>query len=96
MARVMIATAVIFGVLAGWVWVQHAYAAFARRHPDLGPFRREDGGCGGGCSCSTNGCHPPESTLEPRGQRPGAPAFASAPVVPLKQLEAFQAPEKNS
>ena len=57
MVRVLLATLVIFGVLAGWVWVQQAYAAFARRNPDLGPFRQEGGACGSGnCACSGGHC----------------------------------------
>ncbi len=57
MVDVLIAAAVIFGVLAGWVAVQQAYRVFARRNPMLGPFRREDGGCGdGGCACSGGQC----------------------------------------
>ena len=57
MAKVLIASAVIFGVLAGWVWVQQIYIAFSRRNPELGPFRAEGGGCGsGGCTCSGRRC----------------------------------------
>ena len=55
MVRVLIAIAVIFAVLTGWIWVQQAYARFAARHPELGPHR-PDGGCGGGCSCSGGSC----------------------------------------
>ena len=55
MARFLVASLVIFGVLVGWVWVQSAYARFAARHPELGPYRSE-GGCGGGCSCRGGGC----------------------------------------
>jgi hypothetical protein len=58
MVEVLIAAAVIFGVLAGWVWVQQAYTEFARRNPMLGPFRQENGGCGdnGGCACGGGQC----------------------------------------
>jgi hypothetical protein len=58
MARFLIASLVIFGVLVGWIWVQATYARFAARHPELGPFR-SDGGCGGGCSCRDGGCERP-------------------------------------
>ena len=58
MARFLIASLVIFGVLAGWIWVQAAYARFAARHPELGPFRSTDGGCGGG-SCRGGDCERP-------------------------------------
>jgi hypothetical protein len=56
MVKILIASAVIFVVLAGWVWVQQRYDTFARRHPRLGPFRPEDGGCGGGCACKGGQC----------------------------------------
>lgn len=54
MASFLFASLVIFGVLAAWIWVQTIYARFAARHPQLGPFRGEGGGCGGGC-CSGKG-----------------------------------------
>lgn len=56
MVRFLAASLVIFSVLWGWIWVQAAYARFALRHPELGPFRGEGGGCGGGCSCSSGSC----------------------------------------
>ena len=31
------------------VVVQRFYKLFAHRHPELGPFRKEGGGCGGAC-----------------------------------------------
>ena len=67
MAEFLLASAIIFGVLAGWIWVQQAYAAFARRNPDLGPFRPEGGGCGGGCSCGGGHCR--RGGSEPEGDR---------------------------
>lgn len=43
----------LFMLLLGWVAVQRSYRSFARRHPQLGPFRDEHGGCGGcGGACS--------------------------------------------
>ncbi len=56
MANALIASLVIFAVLAGWVWVQQRYATFARQNPQLGPFRTPDGGCGGGCACKNGQC----------------------------------------
>ena len=56
MGKFLLASAVILLVLMGWIWVDRAYQAFARRHPDLGPYREPGGGCGGGCSCSGGGC----------------------------------------
>ncbi len=52
MAKFLTASAVIFAVLVLWTSVQRAYLAFARRHPQLGPFRAS----GGGCSCSSGRC----------------------------------------
>lgn len=56
MAKVVIASLVIFGILLGWIWVQGAYARFAARHPDLGPYRGEGGACGGGCCSGKDHC----------------------------------------
>ncbi len=56
MVKALAAAAVIFAVMAGWLWVQTAYARFALRHPELGPFRGDGGGCGGGCACGKGGC----------------------------------------
>jgi hypothetical protein len=56
MARLILTPLVIFGVLLGWIWVQGVYARFASRHPDLGPYREEGGGCGGGCCAGTGRC----------------------------------------
>ncbi|UHD16287.1 hypothetical protein [Thiocapsa bogorovii] len=52
MVKVLSASLVIFLVLAAWVLVERIYAAFAARHPELGPFRRNDGGC----SCGSGSC----------------------------------------
>jgi hypothetical protein len=52
LAKFVLAPLVIFLVLAGWVWVQRSYARFAARHPRLGPFRDE----GGGCACGRGHC----------------------------------------
>lgn len=56
MARLIVATAVIFAVLVGWIWVQGAYARFAARHPELGPYRGEGGACAGGCCSGKDQC----------------------------------------
>ncbi len=43
-------------MLAGIV-VDRFYKLFARRHPELGPFRKEAGGCGGHCGgCGGGSC----------------------------------------
>lgn len=57
MANFLAASLIIFAVLAGWVWVQQIYAAFAARHPELGPFRSEEGGC----ACGNGHCERPSS-----------------------------------
>jgi hypothetical protein len=55
----LVTIGLILILLMGWVLVQQVYRLFARRHPELGPFRSEGGGCGchgGGCgggACST-------------------------------------------
>jgi len=57
MVEVLTASLVVFGVLAGWLWVEALYRRFAARHPESGPFRDSSGGCGGGCcSCSRGAC----------------------------------------
>ena len=58
MVEWLTASLFLFLVLVGWMGVQQAYARFARRHPELGPFRAPDGGCGGGCG-SQNACSRP-------------------------------------
>ena len=55
MAKVLVAVPAIFLVMVGWIWVDNAYRRFARRHPQLGPYRSE-GGCGGGCACHGGTC----------------------------------------
>ena len=50
------ASGVIFAVLTGWLYVQHIYREYARRHPGQGPFREEGGGCGGSCACKQGSC----------------------------------------
>lgn len=52
MVKMLLASLIIFVVLAGWVLVEGLYAAFAARHPQLGPFRRNNGGC----SCGNASC----------------------------------------
>jgi hypothetical protein len=47
----LLAMLIIFGLLAGWIGVQHLYREFARRHPEFGPAREEGGGCGFMCFC---------------------------------------------
>jgi hypothetical protein len=55
MVKFLLAPLIVFAVLAGWVWVQSRYTRFAAANPQLGPFRREDGGC----SCGSVRCEQP-------------------------------------
>ncbi len=53
----VIAIALIFLALLGWILVQHAARLFASRHAELGPAREEGGGCSLICLCrDTNKC----------------------------------------
>ncbi len=57
MVKFLIATTIIFFVLVGWLYVEDLYRRFSRRHPELGPYRQDGGGCGDGCcSCSNGSC----------------------------------------
>lgn len=53
LAQLLLTVGLILGLLLAWIAVQRAYGLFARRHPELGPFRDEDSGCG---SCAGGGC----------------------------------------
>lgn len=59
MTTYLLTIGLILILMLGWVVVQQAYKLFARRHPELGPFRNDNGGCGccssGGGSCSSGG-----------------------------------------
>ncbi|MEZ5276901.1 MAG: hypothetical protein R3F07_11025 [Opitutaceae bacterium] len=60
----LIAMLVIFGLLAGWIGVQHLSRVFARRHPEFGPAREEGGGCGFLCRCKGSDTCPRKSRIE--------------------------------
>ena len=53
--KAFVAVALIFGVMILGVAVERLYRAFAARNPQLGPFRKEGGGCGN-CSCGGGDC----------------------------------------
>jgi len=54
MTTYLVTIGLILALLLGWILVQQAYRRFARRHPELGPFRDVDNaGCG---SCSGGRC----------------------------------------
>jgi hypothetical protein len=57
MADYLLASAVIFVVLAAWQAIEYGYRRFARRHPGLGPYRPEQG-CGD-CACGQGSCAAP-------------------------------------
>jgi len=59
----LVTIGLILLLLLGWVVVQQGYKLFARRHPELGPFRGEGSGCGscGGGSCGSGHCRPADS-----------------------------------
>lgn len=56
----LVTIALIFVVMLLGIGIDRLYRAFAARHPDLGPFRKPEGGCGscgGGCdngACDTS------------------------------------------
>lgn len=52
MTTYLVAIGLILILLLAWVTVQQLYKLFARRHPELGPFRSEGSGCG---CCSQGG-----------------------------------------
>ncbi len=60
MSDYLITIALIMAIALFGVTVDRLYRAFARRHPQLGPFRNSDKGCGSctagsGCSGSSVG-----------------------------------------
>jgi hypothetical protein len=49
----LVTIAIIFGLMLAGIAVDRLYRAFAARYPQLGPFRKADGGCG---SCAGGQC----------------------------------------
>ena len=58
MTTYLVTIGLILILMLAWLVVQHAYRLFARRHPELGPFRSEHGGCGccGSGNCGDGAC----------------------------------------
>jgi hypothetical protein len=58
MAKYLVTVGLIFALMMGGILVQRLYRGFARRHPELGPFREEKGcgSCSAGSGCSTSSC----------------------------------------
>lgn len=82
MVSLLAASFTIFLVLAGWVWVQQVYARFAARHPELGPFRTEEGGC----ACAAVHCDRPGATArQVPAPRFRAQAAATPPQHPSRR-----------
>ena len=50
-----ITIALIFAIVMAGIAVDRLYVRFARRNPELGPFRRNDGGCG--CCAAKEACN---------------------------------------
>lgn len=50
----LVTIGLIFAVTIAGVVVDRLYRRFARRHPQLGPFRKNDGGCG--CCAAKAAC----------------------------------------
>ncbi len=44
----------VFAILVGGILIDRIYGGFARRNPQLGPFRKNDGGCG--CCAAKEAC----------------------------------------
>jgi hypothetical protein len=51
----VVTIALIFGIALAGIAVDRFYGRFARRNPELGPFRRNDGGCG--CCAAKEACN---------------------------------------
>ncbi len=54
MTTYLVTIGLIMILLLAWIVVQQSYKLFAHRHPELGPFRSEDSGCG--CCSSKDSC----------------------------------------
>ncbi len=63
MQTLLVTIGLIFGLMLAGIVVERIYRRFATRNPELGPFRRNDGGCGccaaaEACSSADKGCTP--------------------------------------
>ncbi len=62
MSTYLIAIGLILVIMLFGIVVQRFYKLFARRHPELGPFRGDSKGCGScsaGSGCSGGSCDSP-------------------------------------
>ncbi len=68
---ILAAMLLVFGLLLGWIAVQHAARRLAARRPELGPAREEGGGCSLFCLCrDTAAC--PRQRLREKAARSAA------------------------
>lgn len=51
--RMLIASVVVFALCGLWLLAVQAGRRMAARHPELGCYREEGGGCGKSCRCSS-------------------------------------------
>jgi hypothetical protein len=59
MSSYLITIGLILALMLGGLAVERLYRRFARRHPELGPFRQAGGGCSGNCgggACAGSAC----------------------------------------
>ena len=54
-ARFLLTMGVIYAVFLTGILVERLYRRFARRNPQLGPFRKNDSGCG--CCATKDDCN---------------------------------------
>jgi hypothetical protein len=62
MATYLITIALIFAIMLAGIGIERLYRRFAAKHPQLGPFRQSDRGCGScsagsNCSSGSPSCH---------------------------------------
>ncbi|WP_126447278.1 hypothetical protein [Sulfuricystis multivorans] len=57
MSTWLITIVLVFALMIGGIVVDRFYRAFAARHPQLGPFRKNEGGCG----CCGSKCDKPDA-----------------------------------
>ncbi len=59
MGTYLVTIGLIFALMLAGIAVDRLYRRFAARHPQLGPFRKNDGACGccaGKCGSDDAGC----------------------------------------
>jgi hypothetical protein len=63
MSLYLITIGIIFALLLAGIGIERLYRAFAARHPQLGPFRKNGGGCG---SCAAESSCSQDKTCPPK------------------------------